>query len=104
MADQRKLEAGGRFNLAVTRWLEDPTRDGRGSFCYLRDLDSGLVWSTAYLPTAHEPDEYECTFAPDRAVFRRVDVSIETRTEIVVSPEDDVELRRVDFEGPAPPW
>ena len=44
---------------------------------------------------AHEPDAYESTFAPDRAIFRRVDPDIETRTEIVVSPEDDAELRRV---------
>src|SRR4029450_13769666 len=49
----------------------------------------------AYQPTAREPEEYECAFAPDRAVFRRVDDNIETRTEIVVSPEDDAELRRV---------
>ena len=37
------------------------------------------------------------TFALDRAMFRRVDGEIETRTEIVVSPEDDVELRRVSI-------
>ena len=37
------------------------------------------------------------TFAPDRADWRRVDGDIETRTEIVVSPEDDVELRRVSL-------
>ena len=37
------------------------------------------------------------TFALDRAVFRRVDGGLETRTEIVVSPEDDVELRRVSI-------
>ncbi|HET7696560.1 MAG TPA: glucoamylase family protein [Vicinamibacterales bacterium] len=91
--------AGGGYSqrqqTALTRWREDITRDAWGSFCYIRDLDSRLVWSTTYLPVAREPDEYECTFAPDRAVFRRVDGDIETRTEIVVSPEDDVELRRV---------
>ncbi|MBA3297865.1 MAG: hypothetical protein H0U19_13120, partial [Acidobacteria bacterium] len=91
--------AGGGYSrrqqTAMTRWREDVTTDAWGSFCYVRDLTSGSVWSTAYLPTAHEPDEYECTFAPDRAVFRRVDAGIETRTEIVVSPEDDAELRRV---------
>ena len=91
--------AGGGYSqrqqTALTRWREDITMDPWGSFCYIRDLDSNLVWSTAYLPTAREPEEYECTFAPDRAVFRRVDGDIETRTEIVVSPEDDVELRRV---------
>ena len=91
--------AGGGYSqrqqVALTRWREDVTTDAWGSFCYVRDLDSGLVWSTAHLPTGREADEYECTFAPDRAVFRRVDDRIETRTEIVVSPEDDAELRRV---------
>ncbi len=91
--------AGGGYSrrqqTAMTRWREDVTTDAWGSFCYVRDLDTGRLWSTAYQPTATEPDAYECTFAPDRAVFRRVDADIETRTEIVVSPEDDVELRRV---------
>jgi cellobiose phosphorylase len=91
--------AGAGYNrrqqIAMTRWHEDVTSGGRGAFCYVRDLDSGTIWSTAYLPTCREPDEYECTMAPDRVLFRRVDGTIETRTEIVVSPEDDAELRRV---------
>ena len=91
--------AGGGYShrqqIALTRWRADLTQDAYGTFCYVRDLDSWEVWSTAHLPTAREADEYECTFAPDRAVFRRVDNEIETRTEIVVSPEDDAELRRV---------
>ena len=37
--------------LAVTRWREDATRDCFGTFCYLRDLDSGALWSTAWQPT-----------------------------------------------------
>jgi cellobiose phosphorylase len=93
--------AGGGYSrrqqLAMTRWREDVTTDAWGTFCYIRDLESRALWSNTYLPTATEPDEYECTFAPDRAVFRRVDGEIETRTEIVVSPEDDVELRRISL-------
>ena len=91
--------AGGGFSrrqqISLTRWREDITCDAWGTFCYVRDLDSRQTWSTAYLPTACEPTDYECAFAPDRAVFRRVDDGIETRTEIVVSPDDDAELRRV---------
>jgi cyclic beta-1,2-glucan synthetase len=91
--------AGGGYSRrqqnAMTRWREDVTTDAWGSFCYIRDLDSRVFWSTTYQPTAHEPDEYEALFAPDRIVFRRVDAGIETRTEIVVSPEDDAELRRI---------
>ncbi len=93
--------AGGgysrRQNLAMTRWREDITTDLWGSFIYLRDLDSGEIWSTTYRPTGREPDDYEVIFAPDRATFRRVDGDIELRTEIVVSPEDDVEVRRVSI-------
>lgn len=91
--------AGGGYSrrqgLALTRWREDVTTDAWGTFCYVRDLESGDVWSTAHQPTGREAEEYEVTFAPDRAVFRRLDAGIETRTEVVVSPEDDAELRRV---------
>jgi cyclic beta-1,2-glucan synthetase len=93
--------AGGGYSrrqgLAMTRWREDITTDAWGTFIYVRDLDSGEVWSTTYRPTGGEPDEYEVTFAPDRATFRRIDGDIELRTEIVVSPEDDAEIRRVSI-------
>jgi cellobiose phosphorylase len=91
--------AGGGYSrrqqTAMTRWREDVTTDAWGSFCYLRDLETSDLWSTTHQPTSREPDEYEAVFAPDRALFRRVDGEIESRTEIVVSPEDDAELRRV---------
>ena len=37
------------------------------------------------------------TFRAERAVFRRTDDGIETRLEITVSPEDDVEVRRLSL-------
>src|SRR5207244_3040356 len=63
----------------------------------LRDVRSGLVWSAAYHPTCREPEEYLVTFLPERAVFRRRDDEIETQLEIAVSPEDDVEVRRLSL-------
>nr|WP_242518249.1 MULTISPECIES: glucoamylase family protein [Thiorhodovibrio] len=91
--------AGGGYSrwqdLAVTRWREDSTRDHWGSFCYLRDLDSGALWSNAYHPTLATADRFEAIFSEGRAEFRRRDHQIDAYTEIVVSPEDDLELRRV---------
>ena len=91
--------AGGGYSrwkdLAVTRWREDATCDPWGTFCYLRDVASGAFWSTAYQPTCQLPDRYEAIFSEGRAEFRRHDQEIESYTEIVVSPEDDIELRRV---------
>jgi cyclic beta-1,2-glucan synthetase len=81
--------------LAVTRWREDSTADNWGSFCYLRDSDTGQFWSTAHQPTRKQADHYEAIFSEGRAEFRRTDFDLQTHTEIVISPEDDVEIRRV---------
>ncbi|MBC7455198.1 MAG: cyclic beta 1-2 glucan synthetase, partial [Massilia sp.] len=90
--------AGGSYSrwkdLAVTRWREDATADNWGTFCYVRDVDSGLFWSTAFQPTLVEPKKYEVIFSEGRAEFRRHDRGLDLYTEIVVSPEDDIELRR----------
>jgi len=40
-------------------------------------------------------EEYCVNFSLDRAVYRRVDFDIESETEIVITPEDDVEIRRI---------
>jgi cyclic beta-1,2-glucan synthetase len=91
--------AGGGYSrwkdVQVTRWREDPTRDCWGAFCYLRDLDTGTLWSTAWQPTLTYTTRYQAVFTQARAEFRRRDARIDTHTEISVSPEDDVELRRV---------
>jgi cellobiose phosphorylase len=91
--------AGGGYSrwkdLAVTRWREDATCDNWGSFCYVRDVASGEFWSSAHQPTLKRADTYEAIFSEARAEFRRRDLDYDTHTEIVVSPEDDIELRRL---------
>ncbi len=91
--------AGGGYSrwkdLAVTRWREDSTCDPWGIFCYLRDLDNGEFWSTACQPSPKESDQYEAIFSEGRAEFRRNDHGFDAHTEIAVSPEDDIELRRI---------
>ncbi len=82
-------------DFAITRWREDTTCDNWGIFCYLRDVASGAFWSVAHQPTLRPTEHYEAIFTEGRAEFRRRDLDIETHTEIVVSPEDDIELRRV---------
>jgi cyclic beta-1,2-glucan synthetase len=45
--------------LAITRWREDVTRDDWGAYVFLRDVESGEVWSAGYQPSGVEPDSYE---------------------------------------------
>ncbi|WP_174406732.1 GH36-type glycosyl hydrolase domain-containing protein [Desulfovibrio subterraneus] len=82
-------------DLALTRWREDPTCDDRGTFCYLRDVDSGTFWSTTHQPTRTPAKQFEVVFSEGKAEFQRRDHGYGSHTEIAVSPEDDIELRRV---------
>ncbi|HJT50361.1 MAG TPA: glucoamylase family protein, partial [Nitrosospira sp.] len=82
-------------DLAVTRWREDRTCDYWGNFCYLHDVGTGEFWSNTYQPTLKEPKRYSVVFSEGRVEFRRRDLDFDTYTEITVSPEDDIELRRV---------
>jgi cellobiose phosphorylase len=91
--------AGGGYSqwrdLAVTRWREDATRDCWGAFVYLRELALGDFWSATFQPTLRGAKGDEAIFTQARAEFRLHHNGLEIHTEICVSPEDDVELRRL---------
>ena len=90
--------AGGGYSmykdLAITRWREDNTCDDRGAFCYLRDVATSEVWSTTLQPTRKHTKNFEAIFSEGRAEFRCRHLDYDLHTELAVSPEDDIELRR----------
>ena len=96
--------AGGGYSrvgdLTVTRWREDATRDAQGSFIYLRalPLERGgeeQIWSATPQPLGLGLSKYSVSFFEDRAEYLRRDDSFETRLEVIVSAEDNAEMRRV---------
>jgi cyclic beta-1,2-glucan synthetase len=82
-------------DLAVTRWREDATCDDWGSYVLLRDVVTGEAWSATYQPIGDEPEAYEVTFNEDHAEFVRREGALVTTLEVLVSAEDDAEVRRV---------
>ena len=84
-------------DVAITRWREDATRDDCGSYIFLRDMRSGAVWSAGFQPTGVEPDEYAVDFNEDRVEIARRDGTLTTTLEVLVSAEDDAEVRRVSI-------
>jgi cyclic beta-1,2-glucan synthetase len=82
---------------AITRWREDATCDDWGSYVFLRDRRSGEQWSAGYQPVGAEPDSYNVTFNEDRAEIARQDGTLTTTLEVLVSAEDDAEVRRVSI-------
>jgi cyclic beta-1,2-glucan synthetase len=91
--------AGSGFSrwkdLAVTRWREDTARDCWGSFLFLRDVETGDLWSAGFQPSGTEADTYEVVYSEDRGKIIQRHRSVEITLEVMVSPSDDAELRRL---------
>ncbi len=91
--------AGGGASIcrgrAVTRQRQDATRDPGSQFIYLRDVRSGSVWSATHHPTGRDAEDDVVTFTAEKATFQRRFDGLATRLDVAVSPEDDVELRRL---------
>ena len=84
-------------DIAITRWREDATRDCWGTYFFLRDELAQTIWSAGYQPSCVEPDSYEAEFYEDHAQFLRRDRSLNTKLEVVVSSEEDAEVRRISI-------
>ncbi len=63
---------------------------------------TGDFWSTAYQPTLLATTGYQAIFTQARAEFRQRHAGLDIHTEIGVSPEDDVELRRITITNRTP--
>lgn len=83
-------------DIAITRWQEDSTRDSHGSFIFLWDTLNGTRWSLGAQPSSSNPYD-EVVFAEDYASYSRHDGNLSTSLEVLVSGEDDGEVRRVSL-------
>ncbi|MCO6431985.1 MAG: hypothetical protein J5J00_14090 [Deltaproteobacteria bacterium] len=84
-------------DVMLTRWREDSIINDQGTYFFVRDLESGQQWSVTYQPTRAEPEVYEVIYSPDKIEFKRKDHDIFTHCEVTVSPEDNVEIRKLSF-------
>ncbi len=87
-----------RGNL-VCRWENDVLRSAPGVHIYIKNLDTGFVWSAAFLPTCLRADEERVMFEPHLATFTRRVNDIETVMEVFVSPECDMEIRSLKIKN-----
>jgi len=68
-----------------------------GHFIYIKDMTDRKVWSTSYHPTKKEPDKYQAVFSPHQTEFKRRDGDITTHTTITLSPDHNLEIRKVEL-------
>ncbi len=86
-----------KSDFSINRFRADNLRNNFGQYCYIRDEESKKFWSTTYQPTLVKPDKYEAIFSSDKAEFQRRNYDINSVMEVIVSPEDNVEIRKVSL-------
>lgn len=83
----------------VTRWRDDPLRDSYGTFFYVRDIekDGGQAELTSLtaLPAPGADWHYRTRFLADQVQFDATGPGLQVRTTVLISPEDDTELRNI---------
>lgn len=84
-----------REGIQVSRWREQAPGWQFGTFVFIKSLNNDRVWSTTYAPLQDEPDFYRVRFSQDKASYFRETRNIDTRTDVIVSSEDNAEVRRV---------
>lgn len=81
--------------VGITRWRDDALRDDRGSFIYLQRDPAQTPVSVTQHPAPDPQATYECTFLVDRVRFAATWHGLQVQTTVWISPEDDIEFRRV---------
>jgi cyclic beta-1,2-glucan synthetase len=79
----------------VTRWRDDPLRDGHGTFFFVRDVGHRTLSSLTALPAPGPGWTYRTRFLADQAQFEATGAGLQSRITVLISPEDDTELRTV---------
>ena len=97
--------SGGGFTWAVnsaerrlTPWRNDPVMDVPGEILYLRDEETGEVWSSTPAP-AGPPGPCTVRFGRGYASFARQSHGLRQTTRLLVPPDDPVKLIEVTLEN-----
>ena len=77
----------------INRWRDDALRDHYGSFIYLRSQADAPVHSLTAHPAPHPLWRYNACLMADRVQFDVRSSDFEASTTVLVSPEDDTEIR-----------
>ena len=81
----------------ITRWRDDALRDACGSFFYLRWDQQPQPVSITQHPAPDAAAQYRSVYHADRVCFDAIWPELQAHTTVWVSPEDDIEFRKVEI-------
>ena len=89
--------SGRAGSIDISRSRDDALRDEHGSFVYLRRPGQGSPVSLTLHPAPDPAAHYAAQFHADRVCLQATWPDLRSRCTVWVSPEDDIELKRVEL-------
>ena len=84
-------ETHSEFNR-ITRWHQDLIRDDWGKYIYIKNVETGEIWSPTWQPVKTELDKYECRYGLGYAKFICEYKNIITELTLFVPFNDSLEI------------
>ncbi|MGE0480330.1 MAG: glycosyl transferase family 36 [Phycisphaerae bacterium] len=81
----------------ITRWEQDLARDSSGKFLFVRDRDSGALWSLSPAPTWAHAEHFLCRHGLGYTTFETTAAGIAATWTLFVHPHDAIEYWRVEL-------
>lgn len=92
-------QAGGGFSWQthsefnrITRWHQDLIQDNWGKFIYIKNNDTGEVWSPTFQPVKKELKNYECRYGFGYSIISSEYKKIKIILTLFVPCEDNLEI------------
>lgn len=98
LSDDRGCGYSKYHDIVINRY-KDTADTSQGIFFYIKNIKSKRLWTASQMKYLSEADKYAVYFAPDHTKIVRRDGNIETQMNISVTPEDPVEIRRLQLKN-----
>jgi len=92
-------QAGGGFSWLqhsefnrITRWHQDLIKDDWGKYIYIKNNNTGEIWSPTWLPVRTEPEFYECRHGLGYTIFATEYKGIQCRLTFFAPFNDTLEI------------
>ena len=82
----------------ISRWRGDLQSGIYGNFIFIENITKGGWWTNTLAPGFDKNSRYNVVFSPEKAEFFRTgDDNISAATKVIISPEDNSEIRQISI-------
>lgn len=92
-------EGYSKYNDILINRFKETDETYQGIFFYIKNLRNKKIWTNTNIKNENYLNKSKVIFAPEKNEFLRKDDNITIDTKVIVSPDDPVEIRRLEIKN-----